>query len=141
MALAIRPDDVAARVGSAPTTVTLDGALVRANVEIRDAEHRHHLRKAADLELRVPIAMIDRMLDELEILNLLEVSRVPSSFEGRLDQIRDLLGARPSLAQHAEGLRVRVAINRLMDALFDLQEALLITRRKMAKRGDRGNRA
>lgn len=74
-----RPDDVAAWAGSAPTTVTLDGALARANVEIRDAEHRHHLRKAPHLELRVPIAMIDRMLDELEILNLLEVSRVPSS--------------------------------------------------------------
>jgi hypothetical protein len=141
LALAIRPDEVAEWVGSAPTTVTLDGALARANVEIRDAEHRHHLRKAQDLELRVPIAMIDWLLDELEILNLLEVRRGPSSFEGRLDQIRDLLGARPSLAQHAEGLRVRVAINRLMDALFDLQEAILITRRKMAERGHRGNRA
>ena len=106
MAVAMRPDDdaMSVRLAAAPA---LAGSLARANVEVRNAEHRHHLRKARDLELRVPIAMIDRVLDELEVLNLREVRRVPPSFGGRLDQIRDLVGARSSLAPYADSLRVR----------------------------------
>ncbi len=105
------------------------GVMARTNLEIREAARRHDERKAQQHRLRRPIALIDRMLDGLEDLNIHEIKRVPTSYEHDLEQIRALVRDLPAASVHHEGLKVRIGVLRLMDVLYAVQDTLLIAQR------------
>ncbi len=103
--------------------------LAQANAEIRDAERRDYARKAAQTRVRRPIFLVDRLLGELEELNLRAVRRVPLSWAGRLDAIREQVAALGLPSGYLRNLRVRLAVVTVMDALYAVQEALLAQQR------------
>src|SRR5690349_23977907 len=99
------------------------GFVAQANAEIRAAEAAHQYRKAERQRLRHPVALIDGLINDLEVLNLRGAMRVPLSYEPRLLQIRALLRDTVSVDQLDE-LRTRVRPDKLMDSLYTLEEAL-----------------
>jgi hypothetical protein len=104
------------------------GLLAQTNATIRDAERRQQELRAQRDELRRPVALIDRMLQDLEELNVRGHKRVPLAFEPRLQQLLGLLRTTPSVAGQLENLKVKIGISKLMDALFAIQEALFTER-------------
>jgi hypothetical protein len=109
------------------------GLLAQTNATIRDAERRHREQQADRDRLRRPVALIDRMLQDLEELNLRGHKRVPLAFEPRLQRLLELLGPQnPVVAAEQEDLKVKIGIPKLMDALFAIQEALFRERRGAA---------
>jgi hypothetical protein len=102
--------------------------LAQTNVEIREAEQRHRVRRAEDRRLRQPIMMVDRMLYELEELNVRGMKRVPLSYEERLRMLIGLVADVPNCGAAVENLKVKIGIGKLMDALFGLQQALFVQR-------------
>jgi hypothetical protein len=102
--------------------------LAQTNVEIREAERRHRERKIRDDRVREPVALIDRMLPELEELNLRGHKRVPLAYEVRLERLATLVRALPNSGPALENLKVKIGIGKLMDALFALQQALFVQR-------------
>jgi hypothetical protein len=106
----------------------MTGLLAQTNAYIRDAERRHRDLKARQDELRRPIHLIDRLLQELEEMNLKGMKRVPVSYEPRLDEILALVGPMPPVADHLANIKVKVGISKLMDALFAVEEALFTER-------------
>ena len=106
----------------------MKGLLAQTNATIRDAERRYRDQKARQDEFRRPIQLIDRLLQELEEMNLKAMKRVPVSYEPRLDEILALVGPMPSIADQMANIKVKVGIAKLMDALFALEEALFTER-------------
>jgi hypothetical protein len=106
----------------------MTGLLAQTNAYIRDAERRHRDRKAHQDQVRRPIALIDRLLEELEEMNLKGMKRVPVSYEPRLEEVLRLVGPMPSLASDLANIKVKVGITKLMDALFAVEEALFTER-------------
>ena len=104
------------------------GLLAQTNATIRDAERRHRELQAHRDRLRRPVALIDRMLQDLEELNLRGQKRVPLAFEPRLEQLLGLLATSPGAAAQRENLKVKIGISKLMDALFAIQEGLFTER-------------
>ncbi len=104
------------------------GLLAQTNAEIQDAERRYRKGKAEAELVRRPIFLIDRMVRDLEELNLRGMKRVPLSYEARLRELDDLLGRLPAIAVSRESLKVKIGIAKLMDALFAVQEALFVER-------------
>jgi hypothetical protein len=103
------------------------GFMAQANAEIRAAQQRHEIDTARRWRLGRPMRVIDELINDLEILNLKRVYRVPLSYERRLSEVREVLedaGVPPS---ELEGVRTRIRIVRLMDQLYALQESLLGT--------------
>jgi hypothetical protein len=107
----------------------MTGLLAQTNAYIRDAERQHRDSKARQNEVRRPIQLIDRLLQELEEMNLKGMKRVPVSYEPRLDEILRLVGPMPSVAEDLVNIKVKVGISKLMDALFAVEEALFTERR------------
>src|ERR671935_213354 len=68
----------------------MTGLLAQTNAYIRDAEQRHRDYKARQDQLRRPVQLIDRLLQELEEMNLKGMKRVPVSYEPRLEEILEL---------------------------------------------------
>ena len=66
-----------------------------------------------------PIALIDSLFAELEVLNLAGCPRVPGSFQPSLQWLLD------NCSVECSQPGVGVSPVQLMDALFDLQESLL----------------
>ena len=106
----------------------MTGLLAQTNAYIRDAERQHRDRKAHQDQIRRPIALIDRLLQELEEMNLKGMKRVPVSYEPRLEEILRMVGPMPELASDVANIKVKVGIGKLMDALFSLEEALFTQR-------------
>jgi hypothetical protein len=106
----------------------MTGLLAQTNAYIRDAERRHRELRARQDEVRRPIFLIDRLLQELEEMNLKGMKRVPVSYEPRLEEILGLVGPLPSVASHLANIKVKVGISKLMDALFAVEEALFTER-------------
>jgi hypothetical protein len=104
------------------------GMLAQTNVEIREAERRHRVRKEEDDRLRQPIIVIDRMLQELEELNLRGMKRVPLSYEDRLRGLVAMVMDVPNCSAALENLKVKIGIPKLMDALFGVEAALFAQR-------------
>src|SRR6266699_4844938 len=69
----------------------MTGLLAQTNAYIRDAERQHKDLKARQDEVRRPIQLIDRLLQELEEMNLKGMKRVPTSYEPRLEEILILI--------------------------------------------------
>jgi hypothetical protein len=103
------------------------GFMAQANAEIRAAQRRHEIDTARRWRLGRPMRVIDELINDLEILNLRRVYRVPLSYENRLSELRTVLDDAGVPAGELEGVRTRIRIVRLMDQLYALQESLLGT--------------
>jgi hypothetical protein len=106
----------------------MTGLLAQTNAYIRDAEQHHRAVKARQDRVRRPVQLIDRLLQELEEMNLKGMKRVPTSYELRLEEILGLVSPIGSMPQLAN-IKVKVGIPKLMDALFAVEEALFAERR------------
>jgi hypothetical protein len=106
----------------------MTGLLAQTNAYIRDAERQSKDLKARQDQVRRPVQLIDRLLQELEELNLKGFKRVPMSYEPRLEEILRLVGPVQSLAEDLANIKVKVGISKLMDALFAVEEALFTER-------------
>jgi len=82
------------------------GLVAQANAEIRAAEAAHQSRKAERQRLRRPIALIDGLINDLELLNLRGGTRVPLAYEPRLLQLRAMLADNVSAEQLDNGWAV-----------------------------------
>jgi hypothetical protein len=107
----------------------MTGLLAQTNAYIRNAERQHRDLKARQDQLRRPVQLIDRLLEELEELNLKGMKRVPVSYEPRLDEILTLVAPIQSNPDQLVNIKVKVGIPKLMDALFAIEEALFTERR------------
>src|SRR2546421_4455223 len=105
----------------------MTGLLAQTNAYIRDAERQHRDLKARQDRVRRPVQLIDRLLQELEEMNLKGMKRVPTSYELRLEEILALVSPIGSMPQLAN-IKVKVGIPKLMDALFAVEEALFAER-------------
>jgi len=101
------------------------GFMAQANAEIRAAQRRHEIDTARRWRLGRPMAVIDELINDLEILNLRRIYRVPLAYESRLLQLRLLLDDAGVPPGELEGVRTRIRIVRLMDRLYTIQESLL----------------
>ena len=79
--------------------------------------------------MRRPVQLIDRLLQELEELNLKGMKRVPVSYEPHLEEILALIAPIQSNPDQLVNIKVKVGIPKLMDALFAVEEALFTERR------------
>ncbi|TMC62963.1 MAG: hypothetical protein E6J16_10605 [Chloroflexota bacterium] len=71
--------------------MTAVGFMAQANAEIRAAQQRHEIDTARRWRLGRPMRVIDELINDLEILNLKRVYRVPLSYESRLFELRVVL--------------------------------------------------
>jgi hypothetical protein len=106
----------------------MTGLLAQTNAYIRDAERRHRDAKAQADRVRRPVALIDRLIKELEELNLKGMKRVPIAYEPRLEEIVRLVSPLPAIPEHLANIKVKVGIPKLMDALFAVEAALFSER-------------
>ncbi len=106
----------------------MTGLLAQTNATIRDAERRQREARARELELRKPVRLIDRLLQELEELNLKGFKRVPMAYEPRLEEIVSLVAPTPAVGDYLANVKVKVAIPKLMDALYGIEEAVFTQR-------------
>jgi hypothetical protein len=104
------------------------GLLAQTNATIRDAERRSRDNQVHRDRLRRPVVLIDRMLQDLEELNIRGQKRVPLAFEPRLHELVSLLGGTGEATGLLENLKVKIGIGKLMDALFAIQESLFSER-------------
>jgi hypothetical protein len=107
----------------------MNGLLAQTNAYIRDAERQHRDLKARQDQVRRPIQLIDRLLQELEEMNLKGMKRVPTSYEPRLEEILVLVTPIGSMPEQLANIKVKVGISKLMDALFAVEETLFAERR------------
>jgi len=103
------------------------GLMAQANAEIRAAQRQHEVDTARGWRLGRPMRVIDELINDLEILNLRHIYRIPLSYESRLAQIRVLLDGAGVPPSELEGVRTRIRIASLMDQLFAIQGSLLGT--------------
>jgi hypothetical protein len=103
------------------------GLMAQANAEIRAAQRQHEVDTARRWRLGRPMRLIDELINDLEILNLRHIYRIPLSYESRLGRLRVLLDDSGVPPSELEGLRPRIRIASMMDRLFAIQESLLGT--------------
>jgi hypothetical protein len=101
------------------------GFMAQANAEIRAAQRQHEVDRVRRWRLGRPMALIDQLISDLEILNLKRVYRVPLSYETRLLELRGTLDNAGVSPSQLDGVRTRIRIVRLMDQLYAIQESLL----------------
>lgn len=105
----LRNPDAASRIGRTNDEMSVDlGGAIR----------RRYLRA----RVAVPLNAIDRLLDDLEVLNLAGRRRVPFEWETRLARLVAMLPAEVHLVPD---LRSNISTTRLMDRLYELQDILL----------------
>jgi hypothetical protein len=105
--------------------MTTVGFMAQANAEIRAAQRKHEVDTARRWRLGRPMRVIDDLINDLEILNLRRVYRVPVSYEGRLFEFRVLLDEVGVSPGELERVRTRIRVVKLMDQLYAIQESLL----------------
>ena len=105
-----------------PSTVVRKGSIgriERTELEI-ESERDDHKRRQAEMDTaRRPIALIDSLFAELEVLNLAGCPRVPESSQPSLQWLFD------NCSVECSELGVGVSPVQVMDAPFDMQESLL----------------
>ena len=106
----------------------MTGLLAQTNATIRDAERRQREARVKESQLRRPVRLIDRLLQEMEELNLKGMKRVPIAYEPRLEEIVSLVTPTPTVDSHLANVKVKVAIPKLMDALYAIEEAVFTER-------------
>src|SRR5438874_13835398 len=102
----------------------MTGLLAQTNAYIRDAERQHRDLKARQDQVLRPIQLIDRLLQELEEMNLKGMKRVPTSYEPRLGELLTLITPIPVIPDQVANIKVKVGISQLTEALFAVEEAL-----------------
>jgi hypothetical protein len=105
-------------MGTALPQIAVLGAIAQTGLEIESAQQQQRSREADSAAVRVPIALIDSLLSELEVLNLFECERVPESLQPSLHWLFE------NCPVECPRLSVRSSPAHLIDALFDLQESL-----------------
>jgi hypothetical protein len=99
------------------------GPLASANQEIREAERQSLEQQHA--RLTEPKRLTDRLLDQLEELNLDGVPNVPESYEPMLAGLREQLGAHPQLDRRLiECLQAGTSTGEVIEAIFTIQEVI-----------------
>lgn len=99
------------------------GPLASANQEIREAERQSLEQQHA--RLTEPKRLTDRLLDQLEELNLDGVQNVPESYEPMLAGLRDQLGAHPELDRRIiDCLQPGTSTAEVIEAIFSIQEVI-----------------
>lgn len=106
----------------------MTGLLAQTNATIRDAERRQREARARESQLRRPVRLIDGLLQELEELNLKGMKRVPMAYEPRLEEIVSLVAPTAAVGDALANVKVKVAIPKLMDALYAIEEAVFTER-------------
>jgi hypothetical protein len=115
-------------VGVTKEGMPMTGLLAQTNAHIREAERRQRELKAREDRIRRPVHLIDQLLQELEELNLKGMKRVPIAYEPRLDEIARLVAPTPAIVDYLANVKVKVAIPKLMDALYGIEEAVFAER-------------
>ena len=95
------------------------GRIERTELEIESGRDDSKRRQAKTDAVRRPIALIDSLFAELEVLNLAGCPPVPESFQPLLQWLFD------NCSVECSELGVGVSPVQLMDTLFDMQESLL----------------
>ncbi len=99
------------------------GPLASANQEIREAERQSLEQQHA--RLTEPKRLTDRLLDQLEELNLDGVQHVPESYEPVLTGLRHQLDGRPDLDQRViDRLQPGTPTAEVIEAIFSIQEVI-----------------
>jgi len=97
--------------------------LANANREIREAALADHARKLA--RLKRPRRLIDQLLEQLEELNLDDVSEVPMRLGPTLAELAEAVREWPQIeARFGSRLRPGVRTSDLIDTIFAIQEIL-----------------
>jgi hypothetical protein len=104
------------------------GPVAQTNVEIRAADSAYQWRKVERERLHRRRALIEVVINDMELLNLAGAMRVPLAYEARLLALRAELADAISQEQ-LDSIRTRVRPVKLMDCLYTIQEALLAQRR------------
>jgi hypothetical protein len=105
-------------MATAVTHTVVMGAIAQAGIEIQSTHRQPPRLEARAAAVQVPIALIDSLLSELEVLNLAERACVPGLLQPSL---RWLLDNSPV---ECPDLSVHVSPVELMEMLFELQEPL-----------------
>ena len=99
------------------------GPLATANQQIRDAERHSVERRLA--RLAEPHRLTDRLLDQLEELNLDGVRTVPEAYEPLLADLRQHLSGYRGLSRHLiDRLQPGTRTPELIETIFTIQEVI-----------------
>jgi len=99
------------------------GPLASANREIREAELADHARKLA--RLKRPRRLTDQLLEQLEELNLDDVSEVPARLGPNLQELVEAVREWPQIeGRFGPRLHPGVRTGDLIDTIFSIQEIL-----------------
>jgi hypothetical protein len=92
------------------------------SVQISALRERWHLEREHRYARRNRIRQIDRLLDELEMLNIAEETQMPPELMLRVHELALEM-------DHPLGTRAPedLAIGEAMDALYDIQDGLMLT--------------
>lgn len=99
-----------------------DRRFEHANRDLGRAEDWQAKERLLRARLVLPIRLIDILVGELEEMNLANRRRVPRAWDRRLAR---LLATLPGEVGEVPVLRGNIAPSRLMDRLFQVQDALL----------------
>lgn len=99
------------------------GPLSSANQEIREAADREQARRLA--MLKRPRLLTDRLLTQLEELNLDDVKVVPARFGPSIDELLESVRSWPEVeSRFGSRMRPGVPTSALIDVVFAVQEVL-----------------
>jgi hypothetical protein len=99
------------------------GTLASANREIRDAERQSVEQRLA--RLTAPHRLTDRVLDQMEELNLEDVTVVPDRYEPILADLRQqLMGYRGLNERLVDRLQAGRRTSDLIETIFSIQEVI-----------------
>lgn len=99
-----------------------DRRIEHANRDLDRAEDIQSRRRFLRARVVLPIRIIDDLLGELELLNLAHRRRVPRAWDRRLARLIAMI---PGEVREIPELRGNIAPTRLMEMLFQVQDALL----------------
>jgi hypothetical protein len=106
----------------APARMAVPGAIAQVDLDIQSARRKQARLEAEAAVVRLPVALIDSLLGDLEVLNLVDSRRVPGSLQPSLRWLREHCPVEcPELSVHMPPVC-------LMDMLFELQESLFALR-------------
>ncbi len=100
------------------------GALARANAEIRAVQSRELTDRMRRREAREALRLADRLLNDLEELQLRGRVRVPTRYRRWVERIHRA-ASRVGISSAHQSLETRLGIIKLMDDIFELEEKLL----------------
>src|SRR2546422_6960356 len=106
----------------ARTTLGSGRMIEQTSVQISSLRERWQAEREMRYARRNRIRHIDRLLDELEMLNIAEETQLPAELAVRVQQLAAEM-EHPLGNRAAEGITIAES----MDALYDLQDGLMLT--------------